>query len=67
MRNEVPGVIVPDEVMRRMAAARDKEEQKATGIAIAREAVAALEGAVRGFQVSAPFGNVSTAIAVLGG
>lgn len=65
MRNEVPGVIVPDQIMKRMAAAGDKESQRAEGIAIARESVAALRGSVRGFQVSAPFGNVATAVAVL--
>jgi len=65
MRNEVPGVIVPDSVMERMAAARTKQEQKETGIAIARESVSALAGSVAGFQVSAPFGNVETAISVL--
>lgn len=65
MRNEVPGVTVPDEIMSRMAAGKTKEEQRLEGIAIAREAVAAIRGKVAGVQVSAPFGNVHTAIAVI--
>lgn len=65
MKNEVPGVVVPDEVMKRMGAAPTKEEQRATGIAIAREAIAKVRNRVAGVQVSAPFGNVNTAIAVI--
>lgn len=65
MRNEVPGVIVPDRVMERMARGSTKEEQRAEGIQIAREAVAAIRDRVAGVQVSAPFGNVKTAAAVV--
>jgi len=65
MRNEVPGVTVPDEVMERMAQAVSKKEQKAEGIAIARESIEKIRSAVQGVQISAPFGNVQTAIAVL--
>jgi len=65
MRNEVPGVIVPDSVMERMARGTTKEEQRAEGIRIAREAVAAIRSRVAGVQVSAPFGNVKTAAAVI--
>ena len=65
MKTEVPGVFVPDEIMERMAAEPDKEGQKQVGIAIARECVAAIRDRVNGIQVSAPFGNVHTAIAVL--
>jgi len=66
MRNEVPGVVVPDSVMARMAAAKTKEEQRDEGIKIARESVEGLKGRINGIQVSAPFGNVGTAIAVIG-
>jgi len=65
MKNEVPGVVVPDAVMARMAAAKTKEEQRAAGIAIARESIASFRDRVAGIQVSAPFGDVSTAIAVI--
>ena len=65
MKNEVPGVVVPDSVMRRMGEPETKEAQKAAGIAIAREAVASIRNAAAGVQVSAPFGNVNTAYAVI--
>ena len=65
MKNEVPGVVVPDSVMARMARPETREEQRLEGIAIAREAVDAIRSAVRGIHVSAPFGNVQTAIAVM--
>lgn len=67
MKNEVPGVTVPDEIMERMEAVESREEQRAAGIAIAREAVAELHGHIQGVQVSAPFGNIDSALAVLEG
>ncbi len=67
MRNEVPGVVVPDSVMARMAAPAAKEDQRQVGIQIAREAVARVKGRVGGVQISAPFGNAATAIAVMKG
>ena len=66
MKTEVPGVSVPDSVIERMAASEDRDVQKATGIAIARESIAAIRGAVQGVQISAPFGNVAHALKVLG-
>jgi len=65
MKNEVPGVIVPDSIMVRMGEPKTKEEQREVGIQIAREAIAAIRGKVSGAQISAPFGNVNTAIAVM--
>ena len=54
MKNEVPGVVIPDAIMERMAAAQTREEQLATGIQIARESVARIRDRVAGIQVSAP-------------
>lgn len=65
MKNEVPGVVVPDEIMKRMASASEKEDQRKIGVEIAVESVDAARGAVAGIQVSAPFGNVNTAIEVI--
>lgn len=65
MKNEVPGVVVPDEVMRRMARADTKEAQREEGICLARDTIAEVRTALAGVQVSAPFGNVVTALAVL--
>jgi len=65
MKTEVPGVVVPDSIMERMAAAATKEEQRETGLAIARESIAAIRSRVQGIQASAPFGNVDLALRVL--
>jgi len=66
MNNEVPGVVVPREILDRMARCRTREESHRTGIEIARETIGRILPRVRGLQVSAPFGNVETALAVLG-
>ena len=66
MANEVPGVVVPGALLDRMSAAKTKEQGRILGIEIARELVERLRGRVAGFAVSAPFGNVETALAVLG-
>ena len=65
MKNEVPGVVVPDTIMERMAKYTSKEDQRKEGILIARENLEKIKQRVQGVQVSAPFGNVNTAIAVL--
>ena len=67
MQNEVPGVEIPDDVMQRMAAATTREEQLDTGVAIARESVQRVSDRVAGIQVSAPFGKIETAWAVIEG
>ena len=67
MKNEVPGVVVPDSTMERMAAVskQSKEEQLAVGVEIAREMIAHVRYRVNGIQVSAPFGRVDIVLAVL--
>ncbi len=65
MQNEVPGVVVPESVMQRMAAVESREGQLAVGIEIARESVARVRDRVAGIQVSAPFGRIDTAWAVM--
>ncbi len=67
MKNEVPGVVVPDWIMKAMEAAPDKESQRAEGIRIARQIVAAIHDDVRGVATSAPLGRVDTAIEVCRG
>lgn len=66
MANEVPGVVVPPRLLERMSAAKTKEAGRALGVEIARELVDAIRTRVAGFAVSAPFGNVNLALAVLG-
>ena len=69
MANEVPGVVVPPAVLGRMRAAsqRGKEPALEEGIAIAREMFDEVRGAVRGLQVSAPFGRAAFALRVFEG
>jgi len=66
MANEVPGVVVPQRLLDRMSEAKTKEQGRALGIQIARELMEEIRRHVAGFAVSAPFGNVTTALAVLG-
>jgi methionine synthase I (cobalamin-dependent)/5,10-methylenetetrahydrofolate reductase len=66
MANEVPGVVVPDRLIERMAGTKTKAQARAAGIEIARETVEQIESYVAGFAISTPFGNVETALAVLG-
>lgn len=68
MKNEVPGVVVPDAVVARMARAqeRGKDEAMAEGVQIAREIVEQLKDEVAGLQVSAPLGRISMALEVAG-
>jgi len=66
LANEVPGVVVPEAVLTRMRAASEKSKEHAVaeGIAIAREMLERVRGAVQGAQVSAPFGKVELAVRV---
>lgn len=65
MRNEVPGVEVPDAILERMRGCATKEDGVKRGVEIAREICARIAGRVAGFQVSAPFGRVEIALDVL--
>jgi len=64
MSNEVPGVVMPPSVLERMRKAESPEAAQAEGVAIAREMLAEVRGAVQGVQVSAPLGKVPLALAV---
>jgi len=66
MATEVPGVVVPNEVLERMERCVTKEDGIAMGIEIAIAIKERIRSAVQGFQVSAPGGNVETALRVLG-
>lgn len=66
LRNEVPGVVVPDRLLERMSAAKTRQQGLNTGIVIAREICDRIADRVAGFQIGAPFGNVAMALAVLG-
>ncbi len=66
MNNEVPGVVIPEIVLKRMEASKSPEDAKQEGVAIAREMVKALAHDIQGVQISAPFGRIDLALAVLG-
>ncbi len=65
MQNEVPGVHVPEWIMEKMGQYENKEDQRKAGIEIARQSLDKIRHRIQGVQVSAPFGNVHTALAVL--
>jgi homocysteine S-methyltransferase len=65
MANEVPGVVVPPRLLERMSKSKTQQEGRIVGVEIARELIAQIKNRVAGFAVSAPFGNVKIALAVL--
>jgi homocysteine S-methyltransferase len=64
LANEVPGVVVPQSVLKRMERITDKEAAREEGLAIARETLIEVRDLVQGVQVSAPFGRVQYAMDV---
>jgi methionine synthase I (cobalamin-dependent)/5,10-methylenetetrahydrofolate reductase len=64
LANEVPGVVVPDEILKRMGRVTDKDAAREEGLKIARETLLEVRDLVQGVQVSAPFGNVKYALDV---
>jgi homocysteine S-methyltransferase len=65
LANEVPGVRVPEEYLRRMRRADSPEAAAAEGVAIAREISAAVHDRVQGIQLSNATGRIQTALQVL--
>jgi methionine synthase I (cobalamin-dependent)/5,10-methylenetetrahydrofolate reductase len=66
MKHEVPGVIVPDAVVARMAKAQEKgkEEAMQEGVAISREVAERIKDVIAGLQISAPLGRINMALDV---
>ncbi len=66
MHNEVPGVVITEDILKRMRKASDisKEAAREEGLAIARESLTEVRDLIQGVQVSAPFGNVKYALQV---
>lgn len=66
LKNEVPGVSVPDWVIREMEKAQgDKGEAMKRGMDIAMKTMSEAKNLVAGFQVSAPFNRVGFALEVI--
>jgi homocysteine S-methyltransferase len=66
MANEVPGVVVPPEILNRMSKTKDQQEGKILGVQIAMELMEKIKDVVAGYAISAPFGNVNMALAAAG-
>lgn len=66
MKYEVPGVVVPDGLLDRIAAYDSRDDQLKAGIEIAQEMAVRVKSFTRGIQVSAPFGRVQIAMDVAG-
>lgn len=66
LHNEVPGVVVTQEILDRMqkASLKGKDFAREEGLQIARESLLAIKDDIQGVQVSAPFGNVKYALDV---
>ncbi|MBI2840354.1 MAG: bifunctional homocysteine S-methyltransferase/methylenetetrahydrofolate reductase [Acidobacteria bacterium] len=67
MNNEVPGIVVPPQVLERMRAAATPDAALREGLAIAREAIARIRPSVQGLQISAPFGKFDLVVELLRG
>src|SRR5574344_706602 len=65
LKNEVPGVEIPDFIIERMEKAKTKEDGVKIGIEIAQEIRDKIAPYVQGYQVNAPFGKVDLALKVL--
>jgi homocysteine S-methyltransferase len=66
MNNEVPGCIVPEDIMDRLRKVEDsKDDSRKVGVEIAYETLNMIKPMIRGVQISAPFGNVKSVLDVL--
>ncbi len=66
MNNEVPGVVIPDDVMKAMEKTTTPEDARKLGAEIAFKMVEELGNSVQGIQISAPFGRIDLAMSVIG-
>ncbi len=65
LNNEVPGVTIPDHILKRMEKHTGKEAAREEGIAIAKTIIEEIRPLIAGVQVSPPFGRVETALSVI--
>jgi len=67
MNNELPGVSVPEDIMKRMRDAGSGEQAIREGVSIATEILRELASHVDGVQISAPFNRYELALEVIRG
>ncbi|MEA1911694.1 MAG: methylenetetrahydrofolate reductase, partial [Spirochaetota bacterium] len=65
LHNEVPGITIPEHIMKRMEKQESKEASRNEGILIARNMVGQIKDEIAGIQVSPPFGRIETALEVM--
>ncbi|MCK5197013.1 MAG: hypothetical protein KAR21_01600, partial [Spirochaetales bacterium] len=65
LHNEVPGVTIPEQIMKRMEKQVSKEAARNEGILIARYSIDQMKNQIAGIQVSPPFGRIDTALEVM--
>jgi homocysteine S-methyltransferase len=65
LKNEVPGVEIPNTIISKMEKATSKEDGIKIGIEIAHEIKNRIADAVQGYQINAPFGRVELALDVI--
>ena len=66
LHNEIPGMQIPEEIMKRMGRGQSPDAQKAEGIAIAREALELFKKDVQGTYIMPPFNRADIALSVVG-
>lgn len=67
LHQEVPGMQIPESILKRMGAQSTPEAQRETGIKIAREALQHFSKHVQGTYIMPPFNKADIALAVLDG
>ena len=65
LKNEVPGVTIPNGIIEKMEQAKTKEDGIKIGIEIAHKIKEKISNSVAGYQISAPFGKVDLALEVV--
>jgi homocysteine S-methyltransferase len=65
LHNEVPGMIIPDDIRERMRKAGSGEEAQGEGVRIAQEALLAAREAAQGAYIMPPFNKVELAMRVI--
>jgi methionine synthase / methylenetetrahydrofolate reductase(NADPH) len=65
LNNEVPGVTIPSDIMKRMELQKTSDGARNEGIKIARNAIDQMKGQITGIQLSPPFGRIDTVLEVI--
>ena len=65
LHNEVPGMIIPDDIRERMRKAGSGEDAQAEGVRIAQEALLAARESAQGAYIMPPFNKVELAVRVI--